>query len=60
MNEILIELSDSEAKGLSQFLKRVGWSEIRGNSVNEKEADMVKNAIYEVQKGLAKAGYQPG
>lgn len=53
------ELTQSEALALAQFVKRVGWSEMRENAVDENEAYEIKAAIYKLQDALAASGYAP-
>jgi hypothetical protein len=52
-------LSEAEAQALAQFVKRVGWQEIRQNAQNEDEAYLIKSGIAAVQSGLNRAGYSP-
>jgi len=54
-----IELPDNEALALAQFVKRVGWSEMRDNAASEDEAYEIKAAIGKLQDALGLAGYAP-
>ena len=47
------------ALALAQFVKRVRWTEVRQNAVGDDEADLMMDAMYEVAKALAEAGYAP-
>ena len=61
MEDVKIEfnLTDAQALALAQFVKRVGWSEIRGNAVDDDEAYTMRDALGELAKALAEAGYAP-
>ena len=52
-------LDDSEALALSQFVKRVGWSEIRQNAFDDAEAYEVRDALGRIALMLSEAGYEP-
>ena len=56
---ITVELTEAEAMAYAQFLKRVGWREYRENSVNEAEADLMRDAGYKIQGALIEKGYAP-
>lgn len=59
METITIELDQSQAMALAQFVKRVGWSEFRSNAVNDNEAYLIGDAIARLQSSLAENGYAP-
>ncbi|MGL4859077.1 MAG: DUF7706 family protein [Enterobacteriaceae bacterium] len=48
-----------QACALAQFVKRVGWDEIRINARNETECYLMRDAINQLQKALAEQGYAP-
>lgn len=52
-------LSDSEALALAQLVKRIGYEEIRQNAVDKDEAQEMLNALAELAKVMAEAGYRP-
>lgn len=54
-----VTLSGDDALALAQFLKRVGWSEMRQNAVHDEEAYQIKHALRQVQEALAGEGYAP-
>jgi hypothetical protein len=54
-----VHLTAAQALALAQFLKRIGWSEMRGCAVDEFETYLIRDALGEVQKDLARAGYEP-
>lgn len=56
---ITLELTDHHAQALAQFVKRVGWSEMRGNAVDDGEAYRIREAIDQLGRELADAGYSP-
>lgn len=57
--EISFELNDEEALALAQFVKRVTWSEMRANAVDDNEAYEIRTAIEKVREALAQVGYAP-
>lgn len=56
---IAVELSEIQAEALSQFVKRVGFSEFRQNAIDDAEAYTMRDAVDRVRKALAEAGYAP-
>lgn len=54
-----VHLTDAQALALAQFLKRVGWSEMRGCAADSFETYLIRDALDQVQKDLARAGYEP-
>lgn len=54
-----VQIDDYLAKALAQFIKRVGWSEIRQNAVDDHEAYGIRIALDVVRKELREAGYDP-
>ncbi len=56
---VRLELSTSEAEALAQFVKRVGWSEMRSNASSEDEAYCIRAGVDIVAKALAEKGYAP-
>lgn len=57
--QIHFEIDPDQALALAQFVKRLGWSEIRANAVNDDEAYCMKEAIGELQKALEEVGFSP-
>lgn len=56
---IAFELSGDEAWALAQFLKRVGWSEMRANAESEEEACLIRSAFGKLFEALHEVGYAP-
>lgn len=54
-----LELPECEAMALAQFVKRLGWSEMRAFAVDENEADEIREGIYKFQCALAQSGFNP-
>jgi hypothetical protein len=54
-----IELTDPQALALAQFVKRVGWTEIRANAANADEAYLIRDAVDVLRRELAAHGYAP-
>ena len=57
--QVSIWLEPAQALALAQFVKRVRWTEVRQNAVDDDEADLMMDAMNEVAKALAEAGYAP-
>jgi hypothetical protein len=53
------EMNEALAIALAQFVKRVGFSEIRSNAVDDFEAYLIRDALVRVRIGLANAGFSP-
>lgn len=60
-NEITIQLtlSDAEAWAIAQLCKRITWSDLRSNAVNDGEAYHMMDAINKLQRAMAETGYAP-
>ncbi len=56
---VTVELTDSHALALAQFVKRVGWQEFRACAVDDDEAYAIRSAVDQVQRALAEQGYSP-
>lgn len=54
-----VTINDEMALGLAQFLKRVGWSEMRQNAVDDVEAYIIRDALDQVREALKEVGYAP-
>ena len=54
-----VTLTPPEALALAQFLKRVGWTEWRGNAIDDDEDYRMRGACERVQKALAEVGFAP-
>lgn len=59
VNKIEFSLADAQALALAQFVKRVGWSEMRANAVDDDEAYLMRDALGELAKALRELGYAP-
>jgi cytochrome c len=57
--QIPLALTEQEALDLAQFVKRVGWQEMRQNAVDEDETYRIRDAIDKVRKALAEVGFSP-
>lgn len=58
-NKIEFNLDEAQAMALAQFVKRVGWSEMRANAVDDDEAYLMRDALGELAKALRELGYAP-
>jgi len=54
-----VELTDDQAWNLAQFVKRVGFADVRTNAVDQDEAYAMLEAIDVLAKALRAAGYAP-
>ena len=54
-----IELTEAQAQALAQLVKRIGWKELRDNSVDEDESYLMRDGVVALQRGLADAGFAP-
>lgn len=59
MIRIEVELPDEQAWALAEFLKRLGFSDVRPLAVDEREAYDMIYANEKVRQALAEAGYAP-
>jgi hypothetical protein len=59
MVSFTVTINDELAEGLAQFLKRVGFSEMRQNAVDDVEAYIMRDALDQVRKSLQEVGYDP-
>jgi hypothetical protein len=57
--QVSFELPGNQALALAQFVKRVGWNEIRINAASEDETYQMRDAIEQLQRALAEAGFAP-
>ena len=56
---IELHLEEAQAMALAQFVKRVGWTELRANAVNDAEAYDIRTTVDALQLALAEAGFAP-
>lgn len=56
---ISTELTDQQAWDLSQFFKRVSFSDVRSNAVDNDEAYRMLDSINCIAKALREAGFCP-
>lgn len=59
MLTLTVELSEELADALAQFVKLVGFAEMRSNAVDDAEAYLIRDAIDRVRMRLANAGFSP-
>lgn len=59
MDTITFELLPDQAEALAQFVKRVGWAEMRACAVDDNEVYEIRAALAALAKGLAEAGHAP-
>lgn len=56
---ITVDLPESEAAALAQFVKRIGFAEMRANAVDDSEAYQIRAALSAIQDALNEAGFSP-
>lgn len=54
-----LDIDKPTAMALAQFVKRVGWQEMRANAVDEEETYRIRNGIAALQRALANQGFAP-
>jgi hypothetical protein len=54
-----VQIDGQLAQALAQFIKRVGWSEMRQNAVDDAEAYDIRDGLEQVRKALQGVGYDP-
>jgi hypothetical protein len=54
-----VELPEEEAWALAQFLKRTGYTDYRGQAIDECEATRMRDAGERLREALARAGVAP-
>lgn len=59
LETITVELPIDQVEALAQFVKRVGWPEMRACAVDDKEAYEIRAALSALANSLADAGYVP-
>lgn len=52
-----VEMTPAEAWALAQFVKRVGWQEVRANAVSDDDAYTMRQALEKVREALNREGY---
>jgi hypothetical protein len=57
--DVTVQLSETEAWDLAQFLKRVGFDQFYGNAQDTDEAYRMLFAAEKVRKALAEVGFAP-
>ena len=57
--KIQFELPGDEAWALAQFVKRVGWTEMRENAESEDETYLSRSAVAQLADALRDQGYAP-
>lgn len=59
--QLELELTETQAGQLAQFLKRCGFSDFLDKTVNENEEDayLMQAAVLKVREALAEAGFEP-
>ena len=58
-SRIRLELTAGHAWALAQFVKRIGFGEMRNNAVADDEAYAIRGAIGVLATALRAAGYAP-
>jgi hypothetical protein len=59
MVSVSVVLVHTEAVALAQFVKRVGWSEMRVNAVDDQETCDIRAAIQSLRTAISEAGLAP-
>ena len=56
---IPVAIGAEEAWALAQFVKRVGWSEMRECAQDEAEAELIRAGLTSLKTALDEAGFSP-
>ena len=56
---VTLHIEPEKAYALAQLVKRIGWSEIRSNAVDDVEASDMRDAVVALQRSLSDAGISP-
>ena len=56
---VTVQMDDAHAQALAQFLKRVGWSEMRACAETEAETYSIRESLDQIARELADVGYSP-
>jgi hypothetical protein len=56
---LTLTLCPAEALALAQLVKRIGWSELRDNAVDDPEAWLMREAVEKVARALRDVGFDP-
>lgn len=56
---LILETSEAELEALAQFVKRIGWTDIRQNAANDEEAQLMRAGLDRIRSALADLGYEP-
>lgn len=61
MSDVMLslELTDSEALALAQFVKRVTWTEMRACAIDEAECCEIRRGLDLLRQELGLQGYSP-
>jgi len=54
-----LELTDSEAVALAQFVKRVTWTEMRACAADDYECNQIRRGLDLLRQELGLQGYSP-
>ena len=57
--DITARLNGQEALALAQLIKRIAFTDIRQNAIDDAEAYVMLDALNQVRKSLQEAGYDP-
>jgi hypothetical protein len=59
LTKVILYLTVREAEALAQFVKRVGWVEFSANAIDRSEAELMRDAIDRLRRGLQDSGFNP-
>lgn len=59
MITVQFEIGEQQAAALAEFVKRLGFSDLRAQAVDTDEAYLMRDGIFALQRGLADAGHAP-
>lgn len=59
MLNLQCELSQDQASALAQLIKRVAWSSLRENAIDDDEAYVMQQALEQIRRSLVEHGIDP-
>ena len=59
MENIRLDLTSSQALALAQLVKRIKFTDLRANAINDDEAYVMQEAVAQIRLALSENGFNP-